>query len=304
VEVALLGAVLVTYRRPSHLQRSLVALARQTIRPHHLVVVDNGRDPCLRALAESYSATTGTNIGFIEPPENIGPAGGFALGVAGLSRDLADDDWILLLDDDDPLGHSTVLERLLTSRQLLLDEGIRLGGIAMKGARFDLRRLRTHSITGMRRGLIEVDHLHGGFAPIYLNAALRGAGGFRSELFWGFEELDVGLRIYRAGWRLFADTSVLGSLGHSLKVQAISDRPHFSVEGWSSRRYYKLRNLISISRQHCAGSDIVRTIILRCLVKPIANLLIHPRRAWGELRCNLLALLHAYTGTLGRTIDL
>jgi GT2 family glycosyltransferase len=40
-----------------------------------------------------------------------------------------------------------------------------------------------------------VDHLHGGFFPIYKSKALNHMGGFRSEMFFGFEELELGLRL-------------------------------------------------------------------------------------------------------------
>ena len=303
-KMMLLGAVLVTYKRPVELGRSLDAFAGQTVGRHHLVLVDNADDSRVRSLLEAFSARTGMEVTYLASKENLGPAGGFAWGLATLSKRLSGDDWVLLLDDDDPLPHPGILQRLLTSRQNLVGSGVRLGGIGMKGARFDRRRLRTRSVAHLNGGLIEVDHLHGGFAPIYRLQALWDSAGFRPELFWGFEELDVGLRITRAGWRLFADTEALRTIGGSSKLTAVSERPQWKTRGWSPRRYYTLRNLMLISLEHCRRRDVIRVMFIRCLAKPVFNLILHPFRAFQELRCNLLAFRHARRRTLGRTIEL
>jgi rhamnopyranosyl-N-acetylglucosaminyl-diphospho-decaprenol beta-1,3/1,4-galactofuranosyltransferase len=298
-----LGAVLVTYKRPVELARSLEAFACQTVEPRHLVLVDNDNDPRVQSLLEKFSLRTGAAVTYLAPKVNLGPAGGFASGLGLLSKRLSGDDWVVLLDDDDPLVHPSTLQRLLVSRRNLVNSGIRLGGIGMKGARFDRRKLRSHSVAS-DDALIEVDHLHGGFAPIYRLQALWESGGFRPDLFWGFEELDVGLRITGAGWRLVADTETLYSSGGSPKLKALSDKPRWTTQGWSPRRYYTLRNLVVIAGEHCRRLDIAKMVFTRCLAKPLINFPIRPFSAVKELRCNLLALRHARRRTLGRTIEL
>ena len=298
-----LGVVLVTYRRPAYLALSLDAFARQMVDARHFVLVDNGRSSSAKSMLEAFGCRSGTEVTYLVPPENVGPAGGFDLGIALLSKELSGEDWILLLDDDDPLVYPSILQRLFASRERVENDGLRLGGIGMRGARFDRRSLRTRSIVHLD-SLVEVDHLHGGFAPIYRLQALWDSGGFRPELFWGFEELDVGLRITNAGWRLLADTDTLFAAGESRKVGATHDAPRWGVHGWDPRRYYKTRNLVLIALEHCRRYDIDRAILLRLVAKPLANLIVHPIRAVAELRCNLLAIRHARNGILGRTLEL
>jgi GT2 family glycosyltransferase len=302
--VTVLGAILVTYRRPVHLALSLNALATQTVRCRHLVLVDNGGDGLAESLLEQFSSKTGTEVTYLVPTENLGPAGGFASGVTALSKQLSYDDWVVLLDDDDPLMHPEVLQRLQASRQRLIDREIQLGGIGLKGACFDRRKLRTRSVLNLDNRLAEVDHLHGGFAPMYRLRALMDSGGFRPELFWGFEELDVGLRITRRGWRLFADGETLRATSRSTKLNTLTDRPSWIARGCDPRQYYKRRNLILISLEHCRKRDVVMATMVRYLGKPLANLLVHPSRALQELRCNLVALHDVRTRTLGRTVEL
>ncbi len=303
-QMTLFGAVLVSYKRPLELRRSLEAFVGQTVGGLDLVLVDNANDRRVRSLLEEFSATTGTEVTYLASKRNLGPAGGFAWGLETLSDRLPGNAWVVLLDDDDPLVHPGILQRLLLSGQNLVNSGVRLGGIGMKGARFDRRKIRTRSVLHLNGRLIEVDHLHGGFAPIYRLQALWDSAGFRPELFWGFEELDVGLRITRAGWRLFADTEALRTIGGSSKLTAVSERPQWKTRGWSPRRYYTLRNLMLISLEHCRRRDVIRVMFIRCLAKPVFNLILHPFRAFQELRCNLLAFRHARRRTLGRTIEL
>lgn len=298
-----LHAVLVTYRRPDELARSIRSLTEQTLPVASLVVVDNdgGAADWLDKVRDELPFPLESLV----PKENVGPAGGFAHGVDVLLRREGAEDWVVLLDDDDPLPSSRLLEDLVLRRDALLSTGVRIGGIGGKGARFDLRWGRTRPVPKSAVGVYEVDHLHGGYAPIYRLAALRDAGNFRQELFWGFEELDVGLRLNDAGWRLFVDADVLRWLPPTEKLRATSGRPRLLVSVDSfERRYYAHRNLDFIAWERSSALRLRAALALRQVGKPVVNMLVRPRVAAPLLRWNLRARRDARHGNLGRTVSL
>lgn len=92
-------AIVVAYEAPDTVAACLAGLAAQTTPVDRVVVVDNGREA---------SAVGGPTVEVVRPGANLGPAGGFALG---LDRFLASDaDFAWLMDDDivpsaDTLGH-------------------------------------------------------------------------------------------------------------------------------------------------------------------------------------------------------
>ena len=99
---SVLYGVLVTFRRPEILRATLDALARQTRPLDQLVVVDNEPvDANLRAV-DGYREA-GLRASYVPMDDNVGPAGGYAAGIA-TALELVDEQrtWIALVDDDDP----------------------------------------------------------------------------------------------------------------------------------------------------------------------------------------------------------
>jgi rhamnopyranosyl-N-acetylglucosaminyl-diphospho-decaprenol beta-1,3/1,4-galactofuranosyltransferase len=102
-------AVVVTRHRPELLAQSLRAVAAQSRRPDHLIVVDNGPD----AAAEEAVAACGLPATYLPSRRNLGGAGGFALGMLhGLALGA---DWLWCADDDGRPADETVLAVLLAS---------------------------------------------------------------------------------------------------------------------------------------------------------------------------------------------
>jgi len=100
-------AVLVTYRRPDELAKSLDVLTAQTRTPDHLIVVDNDDDDRVRDLVAGQPIPT-TYLG---SHRNLGGAGGFALGI--LHALALGADWVWLADDDGRPQDTHVLATLL-----------------------------------------------------------------------------------------------------------------------------------------------------------------------------------------------
>jgi rhamnopyranosyl-N-acetylglucosaminyl-diphospho-decaprenol beta-1,3/1,4-galactofuranosyltransferase len=107
----LVVAVVVTRHRAALLAESLAAVAAQTRRPDHLVVVDNGPDDAARAAVEN----SGLPCTYLPSRRNLGGAGGFALGM--LHALALGADWVWCADDDGRPADDTVLATLLAAAE-------------------------------------------------------------------------------------------------------------------------------------------------------------------------------------------
>ena len=121
----------------------------------------------------------------------------------------ADDDWVVSLDDDDPPPWPDVLARLVDLGGRLRATEPRLGAVGMVGGRFSLAHARSVRVPDDELdGAVPVDWIAGNQFPVYSVAALRAVGVFDERLFFGFEELDYGLRLGAAGWSVRVDGSL------------------------------------------------------------------------------------------------
>ena len=102
-------AVIVTRHRREQLAESLAAIAGQTRRPDHVVVVDNGdEDPVGDVVAAS-----GLPVTYLPSQRNLGGAGGFALGM--LHALALGATWVWCADDDGRPATDDVLATLLAT---------------------------------------------------------------------------------------------------------------------------------------------------------------------------------------------
>ncbi len=278
-----LTGILCTYRRLSHAIDYLDRLARQSRPPDLVVVVDNGSDSELRRVCEARSPES-FEVRYVDPGENIGPAGAFHRGVEELAPVVRGDDLIVHFDDDDPPVRDDLLERLGAR----LDEGMarddRLGGVGLSGGRLSRWTGVVHAPT-RAQPLEAVDHLHGGYLPTYRAAALLDVGGNDPSYFYGFEELELGRRLTRRGWRLSVDNELMDELRaqYPKRVRAATHRVHVAEAdlGWS--RFHKERNLIRVLRREGWWPALATTVVLRHLVKPLLALPTQPRAARDRL---------------------
>jgi rhamnopyranosyl-N-acetylglucosaminyl-diphospho-decaprenol beta-1,3/1,4-galactofuranosyltransferase len=104
-------AVVVTRDRVELLRQSLAAVASQTRRPDHVVVVDNGPDDAVREVVEA----SGLPATYLPSRRNLGGAGGFALGM--LHALALGADWVWCADDDGRPADDGVLATLLDTAQ-------------------------------------------------------------------------------------------------------------------------------------------------------------------------------------------
>jgi glycosyltransferase involved in cell wall biosynthesis len=290
------AAVLVTYRRPALVKTALDAAVGQTRPPGVVIVVDNDADPLVRAEVQARGAGV-TELVYVGSPVNGGPAGGLQRGLDQLDAidPAGAHAHVLLLDDDDPLPGPDTVERLLDLRRQLDLASTPVGGIGLVGARWDDRRARLHRPSDDElHGAVRVDYLGGGQAPLYDRAALRAVGGLDASLFFGFDDLELAMRLAAAGYELFADGDAWLELRHRHgRIGLASEiRRDGAQPAW--RAYYGTRNLILITRSH-------RTLRQSVIVtaRPLAAAVI--RRE--NLRATARGIVDGWLGRRGARIE-
>ena len=189
-----LVAVLVTYRRPDALVETLEAVAAQTVRPDRLVVVDNAPSTAPReAVQRSFPGAE-----YVAARENLGPAGGIALGMERILVDADDRDWLVTLDDDDPPVDTSLFAD--AGRVRGGDRGPRPAPSAPSGSRGCVSTAVRGRIVRVPddelEGAVPVDSHRGQPVPVLLGRAPCGPWDRSgADLFFGFEELEFGLRL-------------------------------------------------------------------------------------------------------------
>ncbi len=297
-----LFGVLVTYRRPDDLEEHLRVLQKQTQHLERLVVVDNAPDATGEALVGSYADYAPAQ--YVPSRENSGAAGGIAQGLRATLAVADDADWVVLLDDDNPPRADDVLERLVDfARDHEGDHT--LGAVGLTGSRFDRRWGRLQRLSDDELvGSLDVDFIGGNQFPMLRVGAVRDVGVFRGELFWGLDDLDFGLRLRAAGYRVLVSGDLVrwarefhGRLGRQQEPARVA------VTRRSWRQYYTLRNLIDILRRNGQPVSALRVAATRGVGKAVVNTLRHPRRNDGLLRLSVRAVRDGWRGRLGRTIE-
>lgn len=229
--------MLVTYRRPDVLAHTLDAIERQTVSLDHVFVVDNDPNRSALGVVEARSSS----YSYIATGANLGPAGGLRAGVDAIGDDYT---WVMFLDDDDPPPGSRLFENARQFLEAAVQHDPNCGGVGTAGALFDRRlgRSRRPDMKSEPR-FLGVDWIGGGQFPIYNVQALRAVGAPDPSTFWGYDDLDLGLRLTRPGRNLYRDRDF-----------AISpdDQPPMKPQLGSPavwRLYYTNRNLVALMKR-------------------------------------------------------
>lgn len=102
--------IVVTYNRKELLIKCIESLLYQTIKPDHILIVDNASTDDTVYELQRLGFLENPNIQLISLTENTGGAGGFSRGMKYAFDQGADYVWMM---DDDALPHSTALEELI-----------------------------------------------------------------------------------------------------------------------------------------------------------------------------------------------
>jgi len=277
-------AVIVTFRRAESLAGVLRTLRQQSVPPCLTVVADNDPERSAHEVVEQSRAEWPGELIYAPVGENLGPSGGWAhaVDIAASLRDIRGD-WVLVIDDDDPFSAPGLIKCLLGQAA---SQRSALAGIGLRGARWDHRRARLRRVEPTEGRVARVDYLAGNGAPLYSWAAIDAVGFFTPQLFFGFEDLDLGFRLRSAGWDLV--------VAPHPSVHTVPDTASVRTD-W--REYYKTRALIWTLREHegiyAQGLSVVRSVLLGGL-----RLALVERRV-TLARARVQGAWDAYRGRLG-----
>jgi rhamnopyranosyl-N-acetylglucosaminyl-diphospho-decaprenol beta-1,3/1,4-galactofuranosyltransferase len=303
-------AVVVTFNRKAMLAECLDALARQTLAPVAVVVMDNASTDGTRELVEDYRDSDGILIRYLRLPRNGGGAEGFHFGVRHALEDPCD--WIWLMDDDcEPV--EDCLEQLLASRAAA-DAGTTVvcpTVVSGDDRLLPLNRLvRARRLVrsplvplpgdGYARGEARIDTASF-VGPLIRSADARRAGLPVREAFIRFDDIEYIDRLGQGGargvWNVDAarirhkepvplvDVSLLGTLRTFVR------RRDFASQ-W--KHLYGVRNLIFAGRRHGWMS------LPNALGIGVQNVGLFLALGERRLRLAYLAALYTHDGLRGR----
>jgi len=194
------SVVIATYRRPDHMRECLEHLARQTVPPKRIIVVDASPDSRTREVVAGFAG-----VEYRRNERGIGStATSRAIGISDVAED------VVAFVDDDAYAEPDWLEKLLGP---YADQRVAAaGGRARNGQPNEEREgigqigllLPDGRLTGFFAAdpgrAVEVDHLLGANMSVRMSA-VRELGGIR-DFYPGTclrEETDISLRMRRAG---------------------------------------------------------------------------------------------------------
>jgi hypothetical protein len=148
-----------------------------------------------------------------------------------------------------------------------------------------------------------VDSIAGNGFPLYRVGALRQVGTFSPDLFFSHEELDIGLRLRRAGYHLYIDGRMLRDRRRSISLPDVKATRRWRIVPPNWRTYYSFRNTIHILRLNGSPWVALKISITRGVAKPLLHMPVEPRTAFRALVQNVRAIRDAWSGRLGRTVE-
>jgi GT2 family glycosyltransferase len=215
---AKVAVIVVNYNGAAYLERCLLALDRQSVKPHQVVIVDNASNDDSVALIKSFASVT-----LIEPGANLGFARGNNVAVAAAAKEC---NWIALLNPDafaDPDWLKALLEAsnenpsfdMFGSKLISSDEPTMLDGT---GDAYHVSGLvwRTGHGVSVSYGANETREMFSpcAAAAMYRRSLLERVGGFDEQFFCYVEDVDIGFRMRLYGARcLYVPQSVAHHVG-------------------------------------------------------------------------------------------
>jgi glycosyltransferase involved in cell wall biosynthesis len=291
-----LSAVVVTARRPQALGRTLEDLLRQDVEFQRIVVVDDDPEGSARSTVEAIGSSI---LEYVPSGRSRGPAGARAAGVERVLPSARPGDWVGFFDDD-PIPAVDIVSEAVRFGSERLAADPRTAAVGAHGGVLDRRIGRLRSVTASSSpDVVEVDYLSGGWHSVYRLDALRDVGSFHAPLFFGWEELDLGLRLRRAGYHLYVSGPLYRRVGPLRGAAPDRGRPSIGLEEPDVRRYYDLRNMTYILRTSGNRAALASMALTVGVLKPALGMALAPRRGAEHLRLGLRAIADGLRGRLG-----
>lgn len=235
------AAFIITKDRPYELIETIKLLLSQSFPPFYILVVDNGNQTESK---DRIDVLNDTRVSHHSIGYNAGPAGGAYWGMKLLFE--KGYDWVLWVDDDDPPRFDNLIEDLFDI--VHHNDNKYLGMIGAVGERFNRNRGKIVRLKDEQlKGFLEVDTISGNMFPLVSKRIFENKILPNKKLFFGFEELDFGLSLKRAGFIIL--TSGTLHLKHRIeagRLNFVSNKNHKKLYSSLWREYYSARNLVFI----------------------------------------------------------
>lgn len=271
--------------------RCLASLSRLRYRPLEIVVVDNGSSD---GTADAIEVTH-AEVHVVRSGVNLGAAGGRNHGLRWIADRLSYE-YVLFLDDDATVTESA-LDTLVAALRadptigLATPKAYRVGSPGVIASAGGLRvRFAWASIADIGAGEVDrgqydepgdVDAC-AGFAVLARREALESVGGF-DEAYnpYGWEEVDLSLRVRRAGYRIrYVPWAVVEHAGGT------AGRGH-KVPAYERRRF---ANFVRLVRRHASLLEWA-ALVVALPIRLVQLAIGHARRGdWPMLWMNLAGL--------------
>jgi len=273
-----------TFRRPDALRATLESLLNQSVPPSLVVVADNDPAQSARAVVEAAAARPTTTLRYLATGHNLGPAGAWARAALLAEHDSKRGDWLLLVDDDDPIAEPSMCAQMLAKAVGAPDE---VAAIGLRGARWRPTRASLKRVHPVDRMPQDCDYLASNGVPLYRWAVLDQIGFFDETLFFGFEDLEFGLRLRAVG----------------LRLQVVETETSFEVASTSPtrtawREYFKTRALVITAQRHL---DMWALTVITCRSVVLGGVLLTVKhRDVSLMRARCHGLIDGLRGRPGR----
>lgn len=284
------SVVLLSHNRPQLLKQALASLLSQTYSNIEIMVVDN-RSPASAAIAALVAQFR--NVKLISLARNEGYTGGMNAGIAAATGEY------VYLTEDDIISDERCLESLVSFLSVHRDVGIAsgvmfnkesgtircAGGIVALDCVFSMTILGAGAVNLCRLPLHCVNYVPG--AMVFARTAfLRELGGFRSDYYMYFEDVELCLRVVKYGYRIAIVTH----------AKCFHWEPR-AQNGCRSVSYHKFKNFIATYLLHASPRVLPRFVVRYSLGEAIRALRNDPKHlgvlalAWYYAASNAVALL-------------
>lgn len=270
-------AIVVTYKRPQMLATTLARVAQQSLPAERVLVVDNDADDEIRQIVDGCGLAVAD---YLATRSNLGPGGGFALGLEYAEAG-GGADWYWLLDDDSPPSPESLEAALAVATTVTAP----VGAVALRGGHIVRGRIRHDLKLGASDSIVSADFVLVD-GSLVAGAAVRAAGYPRSDFFIMMEDLEFSIR--------------LREIGFALLVRPTDGSENFyrgSGSPW--RGYYQARNhlRLAIERRSAAW-------IWGWCVRELGILLVHLRhRRWGAIGYRVRGAIDGVRSRMGRRVE-
>lgn len=235
--------VVVAFKRPESLDKCLRSMCGQSYQLSKVFVIDNSPTDVARAVVNKYSPLTE----YRHFPNNIGSEGGYCEGVRLAA---AEGDYVWLLDDDS-VSETDALAELMNWASALKKEG-KVGAVRSARAwdRQDGPPVK------------EITDLFAWRGTLISSAAVKEIGLPQKELFLYGGDIEYGLRMREAGYKIYlVYSSRIESLELSKKVTGGQGMIGMESYAQPYRIYYSYRNELWVYLDHKRYGRVVKLVL-------------------------------------------